>query len=71
VADLLIDDVHPIRWRDRFRSDVHPLLGSSLVTVLLVVIGVASIFAPVVGMTAIAVVATVLIHAGIRAAVNR
>jgi hypothetical protein len=70
VAELLIPDV-PDRWRDRVRDNVHPMLGSTIVTVALVIVGAVSIFAPLVGVLAIAAVTTVLIHAGIRAAVNR
>lgn len=71
MAELLLPETDTLRWRDRVRHDVQPLLGSTIVTVALVVVGLVSLFFPVVGVLAIAVVMTVLIHAGIRAAVNR
>ena len=71
VADLLLPDPQRARFGERVRASAHPLLGSTAVTVALVVVGVASIFVPVVGILAIAVVTTVLLHAAIRAAVNR
>jgi hypothetical protein len=71
MADLLLQETQSPGWLDRVREDAHPLLGSSLATIALVVIGVVSLFLPVVGVIAIAVVTTLLIHAVIRAAVNR
>jgi hypothetical protein len=71
MADLLIDESPSLPWHDRVRQAAHPLLGSTLFTVALVVVGVVSLFLPVVGVVAIAVVTTLLVHAAIRAAVSR
>jgi hypothetical protein len=71
MADLLIPGGEASRWRDRVRQDAHPLLGTTAMTVALVITGLVSIFVPVIGVLAIAVVATFLIHAAITAAVKR
>ncbi|MEY2569411.1 MAG: hypothetical protein QOE35_3940 [Actinomycetota bacterium] len=71
MADLLLHESDAPRWYDRVRQEAHPLLGSSLVTIALVVVGVVSLFVPVVGVVAIAMVTTLLLHSAIRAAVNR
>lgn len=71
MADLLLPDPQPARFSDRVRSSAHPLLGSTAVTVALVLVGAVSIFVPIVGVLAIAVVTTVLLHAAIRAAIDR
>ena len=77
MADLLLQeplalqDTEPVGWLDRVRQGAHPMLGSGLVTIALVVVGAVSLVLPVVGVVAIAVVTTLLIHAAIRAAVNR
>jgi hypothetical protein len=71
VADLLLPDPQPARFGERVRAGAHPLLGSTAVTIALVLVGVASIFAPIVGVLAIAVVTTVLLHAAIRALIER
>lgn len=71
MADLLIPNGEATRWRDRVRQDAHPLLGTTSLTVALVITGLVSIFVPVIGVLAIAVVATVLMHAAISAAIRR
>jgi hypothetical protein len=71
MADMLIQEGGATRWRDRVREDAHPLLGTTATTVALVVVGLVSMFVPVVGVLAIAVVAAFLIHAAITAAVRR
>ena len=72
MADLLIPEHQAgARWRDRVREDVHPLLGSSLVTAALVAVAAVSIFVPMLGVLAIAVVTTLLLHAAIKAAVTK
>ena len=71
MADLLLPDAQPTRFSERVRSTAHPLLGSTAVTCALVLVGVLSVFVPIVGVLAIAVVTTVLLHAAIRAAIDR
>ena len=71
MAQMIVPDTEASRWRDRFRQDTHPVVGTASFTAALVAIGVVSIFLPVVGLLAIAVVAAILIHAAITAAVKR
>ncbi len=71
MAQMIIPDAEATRWRDRFRQDTHPIVGTASFTAALVAVGVASIFVPVVGLLAIAVVAAILMHAAISAAVRR
>lgn len=71
MAQMIVPDAEATRWRDRFRQDTHPVVGTASFTAALVAVGVVSIFLPVVGLLAIAVVAAILIHAAISAAVRR
>ena len=71
MAQLIRPDAETTRWRDRFRQDTHPVVGTAWFTATLVAVGAVSIFVPVVGLLAIAVVAAILIHAAITAAVKR
>ena len=71
MADLLLPDPQPARFGERVRASAHPLLGSTAVTCALVLVGVASVFVPIVGVLAIAVITTLVLHAAIRAAIDR
>ena len=71
MAQLIVPDAETTRWLDRLRASTHPVVGTASFTAALVAVGVVSIFLPVVGLLAIAVVAAILIHAAISAAVRR
>jgi hypothetical protein len=71
MAQMIVPDSEATRWRDRFRQDTHPVVGSASFTAALVAVGVVSVFVPAIGVLAIAVVAAILIHAAITAAVKR
>jgi hypothetical protein len=71
MADSMAPKAEAPPWTERLRDSAHPLLGSTAVTFALVLVGVVSIFVPVVGVVAIAMVTAVVVHAAIRAAVHR
>jgi hypothetical protein len=71
MAQMIHSDTELTRWRDRFRQDTPPIVGTAWFTAALVAVGVASIFVPAVGLLAIAVVVSILLHAAITAAVRR
>ena len=71
MAQMIVPDAEATRWLDRLRDATHPVVGTAAFTAALVAMGVVSIFVPVVGLLAIAVVASILIHAAITVAVRR